>query len=76
MKAQNSDDVLRALAEADRAPGWNNRSRDVRRFDVPGDFGRGCRLYVVPYRRFAYNRQERATAACWREQGKPQGGAA
>lgn len=76
MKTQNSDDVLRALAEADRSPGWNNRSRDVRRFDVPGDCGRGCILYVVPYRRFAYNRQERATAAYWREQGRPQGGAA
>ena len=76
MKPKNPDDVMRALVEADRLPGWNSRSRDVRRFDVPGDFGRGCTLYVVPYRRFAYNRQERATAAYWREQGTPQGGAA
>jgi hypothetical protein len=76
MKPKNSDEVTRALLEADRTPGWNNRARTIRRFDVPGDFGRGCALYVVPYRRFAYNRQERAAAAYWREQGQPQGGAA
>lgn len=76
MKPKNPDEVMRALAEADRAPGWNNRARTIRRFDVPGNFGRGCALYVVPYRRFAYNRQERATAAHWRGQGQPQGGAA
>lgn len=75
MKPQNSDEVMRALADADRAPGWNNRPRTIRRFDVPGDFGRGCTLCVVPYRRFAYNRQERATAAWWREQGTPRGAA-
>ena len=69
MKPKNTDDVLRALAEADRAPGWNNRARTVRRFDVPGGFGHGCVLYVVPFRRWAYRRQEQATAAYWREQG-------
>ncbi len=76
MKPKNSADVLRALAEADRAPGWNNRARAIRRFDVPGDFGRGCVLYVVPYRRFAYHRQERMTADYWRAQGQSNGTAA
>lgn len=68
MKPKLSDDVLRALAEADRAPGWNNRSRDVRRFDLAGGLGHGCTLYVVPFRRWAYRRQELASAAYWREQ--------
>lgn len=76
MKARNSDDVMQALRDADRAPGWNNRPRAIRRFEVPGDFGRGCLLYVVPYRRFAYRRQELATAAYWRECGQPHGDAA
>lgn len=59
-------EVLQALAEADRKPGWNNRSRDVKRFMLGG-----CELLVVPYRRWAYRRQERL-AAEWhrqREQG-------
>ena len=68
MKPILTDDVLRALAEADRAPGWNNRSRDVRRFNLEGGFGHGCTLYVVPYRRWAYRRQELASAAYWRAQ--------
>lgn len=76
MKPKLSDEVIAALAEADRAPGWNNRSRDVRRFELAGDFGRGCTLYVVPYRRFAYRRQERMTADYWRAQDKPKGSAA
>lgn len=77
MKPRISDDVLRALSESDRAPGWNNRSRDVRVFWIPGDYGRDCTLYVVPYRRWAYRRQERATADYWRAQGRaPEGTAA
>lgn len=75
MKPTLPDAVLRALAEANRAPGWNNRSREIRRFDVAGNFGRGCTLHVVPYRRFAYNRQERQGAA-WHAQHRPQGTAA
>ena len=55
-------DVLQALANANRAPGWNNRSPDIQRFDV------GCALYVVPYRRWAYRRQERMTAEYWAAQ--------
>ncbi len=73
MKSKLSDDVVRALREADCVPGWNNRNREIRCFTVPGDFGRGCTLYVVPYRRFAYRRQELATAVRWREQGSPKG---
>ncbi len=59
------NDVLRALADADRAPGWNTRRRDVRRFELDG-----CTLYVVPYRRFAYRRIERAAAAWHAEQAQ------
>lgn len=44
-------DVLAGLAAADRSPGWNNRPRDVQRFDVGT-----CALYVVPYRRWAYRK--------------------
>lgn len=51
-------DVLAALAAANRSPGWNNRPRDVQRFNVGT-----CALYVVPYRRWAYRRQERRAAA-------------
>ena len=68
MKTKLPDDALRALAEAGRAPGWNNRSRDVRRFDLAGGFGHGCTLYVVPFRRWAYRRQELASAAYWQAQ--------
>lgn len=75
MKLILQDVVLRALTEASRAPGWNNRSREIRRFILPGNFGRDCTLYVVPYRRFAYHRQELG-AACWCKQDKPTGTAA
>lgn len=43
--------VAAALAAADRSPGWNNRPRDVQRFEL----GR-CLLYVVPFRCWAYQR--------------------
>jgi len=69
MNAKLPDDVVTAIEQAKRTPGWNNRPRTVRRFDVPGGFGQGCALYVVPFRRWAYRRQEQATAAYWREQG-------
>lgn len=69
MNAKLSDDVVAAIEQAKRTPGWNNRARTVRRFNVPGGFGHGCVLYVVPFRRWAYRRQEQATAAYWREQG-------
>ena len=52
------DEVLAALREADRTPGWNNRKPDVRRFDLEGGIGLGCTLYVVPFRRWAYRRME------------------
>jgi len=53
-------DVLVALAAAGRTPGWNNRPRDVQLFDLGH-----CALYVVPFRRWAYRRQEQQTAAWW-----------
>jgi hypothetical protein len=53
--------VVAAIAAADRAPGWNNRPRNVQRFEL----GR-CLLYVVPFRRWAYRRQKKQTAAWWR----------
>lgn len=64
-KTRLPPDVLAALAAADRSPGWNNRPRDVRRFDVGT-----CALYVVPFRRWAYRRQEKQTAAWWRTHGQ------
>ncbi len=60
--------VTAALAAADRSPGWNNRPRDVQRFDMGT-----CALYVVPYRRWAYRRQEQQTAAWWRTHGREVG---
>ena len=62
MRPKLSENVLRALTEADRTPGWNSRAPEIRRFEIAGNFGRGCTLYVVPFRRFAYQRQERLAA--------------
>ena len=59
-----SDDVKRALSEADRTPGWNMRSRDLRRFAM-GE----CTLIVVPFRRWAYRRIEQQAADWQHEQG-------
>ena len=67
MRPKLSDEVIEALAEADRAPGWNNRSRDIHRFEL--DYcGLKTTLYVVPFRRWAYRRQEQATTDYWHEQ--------
>ncbi len=63
MKPNLSDEVLRALAECGRSPGWNARSRDARRFELTGRFGASCILYVVPFRRWAYRRIERQAQA-------------
>ena len=60
MKPNLPNDVLRALANADRSPGWNNRRGDVQRFALER-----CTLYVVPFRRWAYRRMERQAQA-WR----------
>jgi hypothetical protein len=67
-KTRLSPRVVAALAAADRSPGWNNRPREVQRFDVGT-----CTLYVVPYRRWAYRRQEQQTAAWWRVHGREVG---
>lgn len=61
-------EVRTALAEADRAPGWNNRRREIRRFELAGHWGEPCTLYVVPFRCWANRRQELASAAYLREQ--------
>lgn len=66
MKPRLPEEVIRSLAEADRTPGWNNRSRQVRRFDVAGGHGHVCTLYVVPFRLWANRRTEKAAAA-WRD---------
>jgi hypothetical protein len=71
-QARNSElpaGVLNALAEAERVPGWNNRRRDIRCFELAGSFGHCCTLYVVPFRRWAYRRIEKQAAALHREQG-------
>jgi hypothetical protein len=60
-KTPVSSEVLAALIAADRSPGWNNRPRELRRFDLGN-----CALYVVPFRRWAYRRQEQQTAEWWR----------
>jgi hypothetical protein len=60
-RAPLPDHVLRALANADRAPGWNNRSPQVQRFHWGA-----CVLYVVPFRRWAYRRNE-LNAQAWRD---------
>lgn len=65
MKTRLPDDVKQALADAGRTPGWNLRSPDVRRFELPGHYGQPCTLIVVPARCWANRRQERAAAA-WR----------
>jgi hypothetical protein len=54
--------VLAALSAADRKPGWNSRPSEVQRFDLGC-----CALYVVPFRCWAYRRQEQQAAAWWRE---------
>ena len=58
-------DVTAALVATHRSPGWNNRSSDVQRFVVGA-----CTLYVVPYRRWAYRRQERLTVEWRRTHGR------
>lgn len=60
-----TDDVVQALANAQRTQGWNNRNPAIRRFEI-GRYGKGCTLYVVPARAWAYRRAERDTQA-WRE---------
>lgn len=60
-RTELSLEVQQALAAADRKPGWNNRSREVKRFALGS-----CELFVVPYRCWAYRRQERLAAA-WQD---------
>lgn len=55
------DEVRDALAKAARGPGWNNRRRDSRRFTVPGFYGNGCTLYVVPAAAWAFRRFDPVT---------------
>lgn len=62
MTAQKiTPDIRAALVAADRAPGWNMRADTIRRFKLGA-----CTLYVVPYRRWAYRRQEQHADA-WRQ---------
>lgn len=67
MKSNLSEEVLAALRVAERSSGWNNRSGDVRRFELDY-YGQATTLYVVPFRRWAYRRQELQTAEYQREQ--------
>lgn len=61
---QLTDESLgRALKSTERSPGWNNRPRDVRHFELRGPRGETCTLFVVPYRRWAYRRIERQAQA-------------
>lgn len=56
------DDVVQALAKAQRTPGWNNRDPAIRCFEI-GRYGLACTLYVVPARAWAYRRTEREAQA-------------
>ena len=58
----HADDLIRALAKAERTPGWNNRNPAIRSFRV----GR-CVVYVVPARAWAYRQMERNIRA-WQAQ--------
>lgn len=59
MKAKLPDDVMRAIEQAKRTQGWNNRRDDVQRFELANVYGHEpCTLYVVPCRRWAYRRWE------------------
>lgn len=60
-----ADEVTRAIEQAKRTPGWNNRRDVVQRFELANDGGRGpCVLIVVPCRRWANHRwQKQARAA-------------
>jgi hypothetical protein len=66
MKPTLADDVVQALANAQRTPGWNNRNPAIRRFEI-GRYGLDCTLYVVPFRAWAYRRAER-DAQAWQAQ--------
>ncbi|WP_146217298.1 hypothetical protein [Dyella sp. AtDHG13] len=50
-------DLEKLLAATARTPGWNNRPRDIRQYQLGS-----CVLYVVPYRRWAWHRREREIA--------------
>jgi hypothetical protein len=50
-------DLEKVLTVAAKSPGWNNRPRDIRQYQLGN-----CVLYVVPYRRWAWNRREREIA--------------
>ena len=66
----NPQDVIDAVAKAQRTAGWNNRRGDVQAFDLPNRWGHdACRLYVVPARVWAYRAWERQAAEWQRLHG-------
>lgn len=66
----NPQDVIDAVAYAERSSGWNNRCPDVRTFDLPNRWGHErCKLYVVPARVWADRTWERQTAEWERQHG-------
>lgn len=71
MKANRlPDDVMRAIEQAQRTAGWNNRRGDVQQFELANLYGHEpCLLYVVPCRRWAYRRWERQAAGSPGKQG-------
>ena len=62
MKPTLANDVMQALANAQRTQGWNNRNPAIRSFEI-GRYGLACTLYVVPARAWAYRRAERDAQA-------------
>ena len=66
----NPQDVIDAIAKAQRTAGWNNRRGDVQAFTLPNRWGHdACRLYVVPARVWAYQAWERQAAEWQRQHG-------
>lgn len=60
MKTKLPNDVLVALEQAKRGPGWNNRKPEVRCFDLESRWGEEpCRLLVVPAVAFTRNAERR-----------------
>lgn len=64
MKPKLPEEVMRAVEQAKRTAGWNNRHVEVQRFELPNVYGhKPCLLYVVPARCWAYRCWDRRTNA-------------
>ena len=62
-------EILDALADCTRTPGWNMRRREIRRFTVGGKYGAPCTLICVPAAFWVFHRAQAQADAWQREQG-------